>query len=59
MDIIFGPAYPDQVKPFAEFAKKNNIRLVVPLPPKGMKFFNNPAIYQINTPPILFILGSL
>ena len=29
MDIIFGPAYPDQVKPVAEFAKKNNIRLVV------------------------------
>ena len=37
MDIIFGPAYPDQVKPVAEFAKKNNIRLVVPFTSKGLK----------------------
>ena len=50
MDIIFGPAYPDQVKPVAEFAKKNNIRLVVPFTSKGNEVFNNPAIYQINTP---------
>ena len=50
MDIIFGPAHPDQVKPVAEFAKKNNIRLVVPFTSKGNEVFNNPAIYQINTP---------
>ncbi len=50
MDIIFGPAYPDQVKPVAEFAKKNNIRLVVPFTSKGNEVFSNPAIYQINTP---------
>lgn len=50
MNIIFGPAYPDQVKPVAEFAKKNNIRLVVPFTSKGNEVFNNPSIYQINTP---------
>lgn len=50
MDIIFGPAYPDQVKPVAEFAKNNNIRLVIPFTSKGNEVFNNPAIYQINTP---------
>ena len=50
MDIIFGPAHPDQVKPVAEFARKNNIRLVVPFTSKGSEVFNNPAIYQINTP---------
>lgn len=50
MDIIFGPAYPDQVKPVADFAKKNNIRLVVPFTSKGNEVFSNPAIYQINTP---------
>ena len=50
MNIIFGPAYPDQVKPVADFAKKNNIRLVVPFTSKGNEVFNNPAIYQINTP---------
>lgn len=50
MNIIFGPAYPDQVKPVAEFAQKNNIRLVVPFTSKGSEVFNNPSIYQINTP---------
>ena len=50
MDIIFGPAYPDQVKPVAEFAKNNNIRLVIPFTSKGNEVFSNPAIYQINTP---------
>ncbi|WP_455673226.1 PBP1 and LysM peptidoglycan-binding domain-containing protein [Phocaeicola sp.] len=50
MNIIFGPAYPEHVKPLAEFAKKNNIRLVVPFTSKDNEVFNNPAIYQINTP---------
>lgn len=50
MNIIFGPAYPDQVKPVAEFARKNNIRLVVPFTSKGNEVFNNPSVYQINTP---------
>lgn len=50
MDIIFGPAYPDQVKQVAGFAKKNNIRLVIPFTSKGNEVFNNPSIYQINTP---------
>lgn len=50
MDIIFGPAHPDQIKSVAEFAKKNNIRLVIPFTSKGNEVFNNPAIYQINTP---------
>ena len=50
MNIIFGPAYPEQVKPAADFAKKNNIRLVIPFTSKGNEVFNNPSIYQINTP---------
>lgn len=50
MDIIFGPAHADQVKPMAEFAEKNNIRLVVPFTSKGEEVFNNPSVYQINTP---------
>ena len=50
MDIIFGPAYADQVKPMAEFAEKNNIRLVIPFASKGEDVFNNPFVYQINTP---------
>ena len=50
MDIIFGPAHADQVKPMAEFAEKNNVRLVVPFTSKGDDVFNNPSVYQINTP---------
>ncbi len=50
MNIIFGPAYPEQVKPVADFAKKNNVRLVIPFTSKGNEVFNNPSIYQINTP---------
>lgn len=49
MDIIFGPAHSAQVKPMADFAEENNIRLVVPFSQKG-EVFNNPSVYQINTP---------
>jgi len=50
MDIIFGPAHVDQVKPMADFAAKNNIRLVIPFTSKGEDVFNNSFVYQINTP---------
>ena len=50
MDVIFGPAHADQVKPMADFAEKNNVRLVVPFTSKGEDVFNNPYVYQINTP---------
>lgn len=50
MDIVFGPTYPNQVKEAATFAEKHNIRLVVPFSSKGEEVFNNPSIYQINTP---------
>ncbi len=50
MDIIFGPLYQDQIKPLADFAGKNNIRLVIPFTSKDNTVFRNPTIYQINTP---------
>lgn len=50
MDIIFGPMHQNQIKPLSDFAEKNNIRLVIPFSPKGEEVFNNPAVYQINTP---------
>lgn len=50
MDIIFGPAHTDQISTLAEFAKRHKIRLVVPFAPKVDQVFNNPMIYQINTP---------
>lgn len=50
MDIIFGPLYQQHIKPLAEFAKKQNTRLVIPFTSKDNTVFQNPAIYQINTP---------
>ncbi len=50
MDIIFGPLYQQDIKPLAEFAKKENTRLVIPFTSKDNTVFQNPAIYQINTP---------
>lgn len=50
MDIIFGPAYQQHIPQLADFAKKNNIRLVIPFTSKDNAVFHNPSIYQINTP---------
>ena len=50
MDVIFGPVYPNQIKPLSDFAKKNDIRLVIPFSKQGEEVFSNPQVYQINTP---------
>ncbi len=50
MDVIFGPLDALQVAPMATFAKKNDIRLVVPFSSKGNEVFNNPMVYLVNTP---------
>ncbi|EGJ71175.1 Peptidoglycan-binding lysin domain protein [Bacteroides coprosuis DSM 18011] len=50
MNVIVGPLYQVQIKPLAEFTQKNNIRLVIPFSAKTDVVFNNPSIYQINTP---------
>ena len=50
MDIIFGPAKAESIDNLANFADKNNIRLVIPFSPKVDEVFKNPHIYQVNTP---------
>lgn len=50
VDIIFGPVSLDNIPLAADFAKKNNIRLVIPFEPQVGQVFNTPQIYQINTP---------
>ena len=50
MDIIFGPAYNEQVKTVADFAKENKIRLVIPFTSKSDEVFDNPYVFQVNTP---------
>lgn len=50
MDIIFGPTHAANVKTLAEFAEKNQTRVVVPFSPEVEQVFKNPYIYQVNTP---------
>lgn len=50
MDIIFGPLYQQHIKPLAAFARKNDTRLVIPFTSKDNTVFQNPSVYQVNTP---------
>lgn len=50
MNIIFGPMHQQHIKPLSDFAQKNDIRLVIPFSQNSEEVFNNPSIYQINTP---------
>lgn len=50
MNIIFGPLHNEHIKPLAAFAKKNHIKLVLPFSSKDDQVFNNPTVFQINTP---------
>ena len=50
MDVIFGPGHSEHINALSSFAKANNIRLVIPFTSKNTDVFNNPNIYQINTP---------
>ena len=50
MDVIFGPAHISQVQLMANFSKEHKIRLVVPFTSKSDEVFNNPYVFQINTP---------
>ena len=48
--VIIGPLYKEHIKPLAEFAQQHRIRLVIPFNSSTDIVFNNPAVYQINTP---------
>lgn len=50
MDLIIGPTNADQVVLVADFAKKNKIRFVIPFTSRSNVVYNNPYVYQINTP---------
>lgn len=50
MDMIIGPGHSAHIKALSDFSKKNKIRLVVPFTSKCDEVFNNPYLYQINTP---------
>lgn len=50
MDLIIGPSHANHIKSVSDFSEKNKIRLVVPFTSKCDEVFNNPYLYQVNTP---------
>ncbi len=50
MNLIIGPVYASHIKEASRFAEKHHIRMIVPFSSKDDEVFNNPYIYQINTP---------
>lgn len=46
-DVIFGPLYTTQVKPLADFCRKNNVKLVIPFSTTATDVSSNPNVYQI------------
>lgn len=50
MHLIIGPLYQQHIKPLSDFADLHNIRLVIPFTSKDNEVFQNPNIYQVNTP---------
>ena len=50
MDLIIGPGHSTHIPAISDFAKTNRIRLVVPFTSKCDEVFNNPYLYQVNTP---------
>lgn len=54
MNIIFGPMHTEQIAPLAKFAESNDIRLVIPFTSRDNTVYNNPQVYQVNTPQSYF-----
>lgn len=50
MDLLIGPAYTSQIKPMADFALQNNVKLIIPFSSKSDETLLNPNIFQINPP---------
>lgn len=48
--LIIGAVENEQIKPIAEFAKKNSIKYVIPFTSKNDDVLSNYYIYQVNTP---------
>lgn len=46
-DVIFGPLYTKQVGVLSDFARKNNIKLVIPFSISGNDVVLNPNIFQV------------
>ena len=47
LDIIFGPLYTPQVKPLADFCRRNQIALVIPFSIESREVESNPQAFQV------------
>lgn len=53
-DVIFGPLYSKQVPQLSEFARRHNIKLVIPFSITGNDVATNPNIFQVYQSPEQF-----
>ncbi len=51
VNLIIGGVSAEQIKLIADFAKKNQIKYVIPFDPKNDDVLNNAYIFQVNIPP--------
>lgn len=49
-NLIIGAVQNDQISPVADFAKKHNIKYVIPFTSKNDDVLSNESVYQVNTP---------
>ena len=54
MDVVFGPKWNNHIKQAAAWSTKNHIPLVLPLNSNADDVWNNPYVYQLNTPQSYF-----
>ncbi|MCQ2230433.1 MAG: LysM peptidoglycan-binding domain-containing protein [Paludibacteraceae bacterium] len=50
LDFVIGPAYTSQMKAMSEFAKENDVKMLIPFSSKSDDTKENPNIFQVNTP---------
>lgn len=48
VDLIIGPAYPDQVAIATQFAKENQVKILIPFTSKVTDIESNPYVFQFN-----------
>ena len=46
-DLIIGPLYTKQLKPLADYAKNNNIRVLIPFSINSTEVYDNDCLYQV------------
>ena len=54
VDIIFGPKWPKHIAEAAKWSTKNKVPLVLPMNSNADEVFNNPYVFQLNTPQSYF-----